>query len=232
MTYRARAFAVGLIVLADSLQAQWPAKYLRPAFRGTVTDSLTGKAVARATFSVRERSGIAWTDSSGRYLYFDAPVGDIEFALNCPVSRGWLGKSILTQRLHIGPATDTIVNVRVDASRCQDFPATTRRVDLVGHYTSGFETSILQPCVPMMEPESSAYRSGGYIWVESSDSARIRPGVKWPKRSAAVDYPVVYLRVIGDLTGPGAYGHLGGATYKLKIAEVLEARVPAARDCR
>jgi len=221
-----------LIVLANSLQAQWPAKYLRPALRGTVTDSLTGKAVAHATFSVRERSGIGWTDSSGRYLYFDAPVGDIEFALNCPVSRGLVGKSILTQRLHIGPATDTIVNFRVDGSRCQDSPATTRRVELIGHYTSGFETSVLQPCAPMIEPESSAYASGGYIWVEASDSAHFGLGVKWPKRAANADYPVVYVRVIGDLTGPGAYGHLGGATYELKIAEVLEARAAAGHDCR
>lgn len=230
--HRILIVALSALVTTHAASAQaWPSNYLRPAFKGAIVDSASGQPVVHATWYMAGKTGIGWTDSSGRYLAFDAPVGDVDFIVNCPVSRGLVGKPLFTRRLRIGPATDTTLNFRVDASRCRDLPVTTRHVELVGHYTSGFETSMLEPCEPLAQPDSSAYRPGGVVWVDGADSVRTAPAARWPSPDDG-GYVRAFVRVGGYLTGPGAYGHLGVGSYRLEVTDVFEARVPSDRDCR
>src|SRR5690348_2670017 len=169
--HRTLIVALASLVATHALSAQtWPSNYLRPAFKGTIVDSASGRPPVHAAWYMAGKVGIGWTDGSGRYLAFDAPVGDVDFVVSCPVSRGLLGKTLFTRRLRIGPATDTTVHFRVDASHCRDLPVTTRHVELAGLYTSGFETSMLELCEPLVQPDSSAYRPAGVVWVDYADS--------------------------------------------------------------
>jgi hypothetical protein len=122
------------------------------------------------------------------------------------------------------------VNFRVDASHCRDFPVTTRHVELTGLYASGFETSMLELCEPLVQPDNSAYRPTGVVWVDYADSVRNLPSAKWPPPDEG-GYVRAFVRVGGDLTGPGAYGHLGVGSYQLKVTDVIEVRAPSDRDC-
>lgn len=229
--HRILIVALSSIVGTHAVSAQaWPSNYLRPAFKGTIVDSASGRPLVHAAWYMAGKTGVGWTDSTGRYLAFDAPVGDVDFIVSCPVSRGWGGKKLFTRRLRIGPATDTTVDFRVDASRCRDLPVTTHHVELVGHYTNGFETSILELCEPLAQPDSSAYRPAGVVWVEPADSVRNGPAANWPPPDAG-GYVRAFVRVGGDLTGPGAYGHLGVGSYRLRVTDVFEARAPSDRDC-
>lgn len=229
--HRTLILALASLVATHALPGQtWPSNYLRPAFKGTIIDSASGRPLVHATWYMAGKVGIGWTDGSGRYLAFDAPVGDVDFVVNCPVSRGLLGKTLFTRRLRIGPATDTTVNFRVDASHCRDLPVTTRHVELTGLYTSGFETSMLELCEPLVQPDSSAYRPAGVVWVDYADSVRNLPAAKWPPPDEG-GYVRAFVRVGGDLTGPGAYGHLGVGSYQLKVTDVIEVRAPSDRDC-
>lgn len=228
-----RQIAVILLFLtAHPLRAQWPSNYRRPAVKGTITDSATGRPLARATISARQMGGFAWTDSSGRYLFFAAPVGDLDAAVHCPVSRALRGKLLLTRRFQIGPATDTTVDIVVDASRCRDVPERTRRVLLTGRYVHGFETSMLDPCQAIVEPDDGAYGSSRTVWVELPKRVQYRRGVRWPKARRDEAYPAVFVRWIGELRGPGSYGHMGGGGYEFKVQEILEARPISERDCQ
>ena len=222
---------VGMIT-SSAVLAQWPpANYVRPAVRGTVTDSATGRPVARARFILRSRPGLGITDSSGHYLAPGARVGRAELVVFCPTSRALRGKRVLSRWVDVGPKTDTVVDLTMDMSRCVDVPESHRRVELTGYYRSGFESSDFRPCVPVADAPNSAY-DNDWIWVSFADSVRYAAGVRWPERKRNEDYPVAFVTFAGDLVGPGMYGHLGGAGYQLTVTDVLEARRPRKSDCR
>lgn len=197
--------------------------------RVQVVDSATGTPIPQAGVQADGWSGIARTDSAGRFRMTGVPLAS-ELRVRCPTRRRPAGRVVYRQPLRLPSAADTQVVLRIRAAACAEPPIRSVRVELRGHYTSGFETSNFRPCGGL-PPEAASYDADSEAaWVEFADSVRGR-ALNWPTFPDTVYYPTVYVRWRGTLTGPGAYGHMGAATYKFLVDEILAVRRPGAHDC-
>lgn len=216
---------------AQEPQTWPPERYLRPAVRGVLTDSVTGRPIVRAAFRAPRYQGIGFTDSLGRYLLFDAPHGTVELSFHCPTRRWWFGARFVTVHLSVSGSTDSVVDVVADSRQCVDPPLLHERRELAGRYTSGFEGSEFLPCKPLPHfpgtnmPDSTSLRA----WLDFEPG--VIDGRRWPKVKRDRGYATYFIRVRGTLIGPGMYGHLGGSDYHFVASELLEIRKPGKRDC-
>ena len=202
--------------------------YLRPAIYGKVYDSATGLPGAKVAISISGQVGIAFSDSAGWYLQFDLPVGRREVQFRCSTPRRWLARGFATRAVRITPQTDSVVDFYLPLSKCFEPPVQTVKGEWMGHYESGFETSLFTPCVELPDLRGTAYEGvKNWIWVESLPTSSASA---WPD-SGDEAYPTVFVRWRGKLTGPGSYGHLGLGVYRLDVSEILELRRPNKSDC-
>jgi len=96
-------------------------------------------------------------------------------------------------------------------------PTPDMAVELTGHMVIGFEVASFVPCGTGDAPGDSQ----GY-WLSAD------PGVQlYEAYLAAVgeEYTPAYLHVLGRLSPPGEYGHLGGYTRELTITEIIALNV-------
>ncbi len=86
-------------------------------------------------------------------------------------------------------------------------------VEVAGFYATSFEQSAFRPC-----------HGGQKWWTEGNFGDNYDEIVPW---SGAP----VYVRLRGELSMPGSYGHLGGYPRQFTVTEELEMRLPQPGDC-
>lgn len=227
MPMRSSILLLALCALPVVSAAQAPA---HATVRVLVVDSATGSPVAHAGVQANGWTGLAWTDSTGRFRMTGVPLVT-ELNVRCPTRRRLAGRVTFRQPLLLPAGADTQVVVRLDAPSCVEPPVRSEHVELAGHYTFGFESSNFRPCGGLPAAAKFYGTDWGSAWVQFADSVRGRD-LRWPEIEKTEYYPTVFVRWRGTLTGPGAYGHMGVATYGLVVDEILEVRRPLTTDCR
>jgi hypothetical protein len=86
-----------------------------------------------------------------------------------------------------------------------------------GYFSYGFETSAFHPC-----------NSDEAWWVTGEGTAAL---IEQYGQVAPADYEPVYAEVRGQVSEPGAYGHLGAYQRELTVTEVVELRAAGEDDC-
>jgi hypothetical protein len=128
----------------------------------------------------------------------------------------------------------------MNTTGCDDRLVRTVSRTFRGLWSSGFEMSDFSPCPGDSWALASDTVGAGnratatYAWVTSLPDRRAN---LWPKskslraRKIASGY-VSYVEWHGTITGPGHYGHLGGAPFEIAVDSVIKIRAPSARDCK
>jgi len=227
--------AILLLLSASVLGAQqlpWPPpNYLRPALRGQIRDSSTGLPAA-GQFSVgddgRPRGPVTgWPD--GHYILFDLVPGTRVLSFYCPTRRR-MGRKIAQRVVKITPTTDSVVDFTIDTRACRNARLRSWEGEFRGHYIPGFESSDFEPCTPFADLRGTTYEYERQVaWVSFKPHAADH--VK-PVETGGEQYPRIYVRWRANVLGPGSYGHMGNALYRMMVYEVLEARRAREGDCR
>ena len=233
--------ALLMIGTAPVLQAQRPTG--RAVLEGSVRDSVTGKAVARAHVCASPSSGrVQWSacakvdTSSAAYRLDSLPQGRWHVRVICGTV-GILGRSIGSDSVTVGDSAAVRRDWVVATTGCDPRPL--RRVEgtFRGYYTPGFESSEFVPCA------SDA-------WFLPGDSLRVKPyderrawarlqraslpvNFVWPRVSRdKYGNPRYYVEWRGTVVGPGHYGHMGVSPFEFHVDRVLTLRAPRRGDCR
>jgi len=194
---------------------------------GTVTDARTGRPILRAWICRKVELNAPYghgmlcasPDSTGRYLLDSLPDGPQVVTVQCSGRMLLSGRLLRQDTLDLSPGEEARIDVLNDGLGCDMRPLTVRRGVFRGRYQSGFESSSFRPCGDSVT-----------AWTEFSPAAR-DSGPKWPNLKGE-GYPTYYVRWQGTRTGPWHYGHLGGASYEMRVDRVLEVRRPRRWDCR
>jgi len=91
--------------------------------------------------------------------------------------------------------------------------------------------SVFYLCEGLPMPADSVPLLRRQIWADLAPHV-VDTGVRWPQFSEPVEQVSVYLRGAGTLEGPGTYGHMGIAGYRLVIDSIFEVRRPGKDDCK
>lgn len=198
---------------------------------GTLRDSRTGRPVPRAWIRVGERGGLGGTDSLGRFWLWGFAPGTRKIIVHCPLKRQWLGKLPTTVTVQARPAMKDTMDIHIDMEGCADVPLDTARVRTRGVLSSGFEDGFFTPCKRFDQIKLGAYRDfWGQAYLGFAKSV-VAPRGGWPTVKPERGYIRTFLDVEGDLIGPGSYGHLGIATYKLVVTRVMSAKAASKASC-
>jgi hypothetical protein len=204
---------------------------MRPALYGRVLDSLTGLPLRNLHFT-NPGQGIARSDSLGRYLLFDLPVGVHAVSFFCPTKRIWWGRPFATRPVAVTARTDSVLDFRLRVRGCKEPPLRTWTGEFRGHYQGGFEISHFVPCTPFQSLEGTAYEDSTRTsaWVSFSPDARMLP---FPSGGDDQDPDGLgtFVRWKARVTGPGRYGHMGVGMYDMLVTNMLEARAARPGDC-
>jgi hypothetical protein len=198
---------------------------------GILRDARTGRPVPRAWMRVDERGGLGGSDSTGHFWLWGFAPGKRKIIVYCPLRRQWLGKVATTLTIQTPPAMKDTMDIPVDMRGCTDVPLDTAHVRTRGIWSVGFEDGFFTPCKPFNQIEL-----GGYLdWSKQAylGFARsvVNPPEGWPDVKPERGYQRFFLDLVGDLTGPGSYGHLGIATYHLTVTRVFSAKAATKTSC-
>lgn len=246
MTSRSLVAAAALLAGAAAVSpaaARQPSAEQGPAIRGTVYDSATGRPAPRVLIArVAPRQGhaaVATSDTLGAYRLGGLQPGKNVIAFRCPTRGFPAGRQFAERVVHVAAGADRVVDFRLGLSGCVEPPVDTIRGEFRGQYTAGFESSVFVPCTPFSDLTGTAYEGRDVeAWVTFSEAARQQvQATRWPdveprSYGTSYEYRTYHVRWRGTLTGPGSYGHLGGALYGLEVGEVLEVRAEPPADCR
>ncbi len=198
---------------------------------GTLRDSRTGRPVGRAWMRMDERGGLGASDSTGRFWLWGFAPGKHKVIVYCPLRRQWLGKVATTVPINATPAMKDTMDIAVDMRGCADVPVDTVRIRTRGVWSSGFEDGFFTPCTRFNQIPLGGYRDfSGEAYLGFARSG-IEPPGGWPRMKAVNGYYKTFLDVEGDLIGPGSYGHMGIATYELRVTRILSAKAASKTSC-
>jgi hypothetical protein len=198
---------------------------------GTLRDSRTGRPVPRAPMRVDERGGIGASDSLGHFWLWGFAPGTRKIIVYCPLRRQWLGKIATTLTINAPPAMKDTTDIRIDMRGCDDVQLDTVSVHTRGVWSIGFEDGFFTPCEPFNQIELGGYRDWSHLAYLTFARPGITPPGGWPEVKPTNGYYKVFLVVDADLIGPGSYGHLGIATYTLKVTRVVSAKPASKTSC-
>jgi len=199
----------------------------RPAGHGTLTgivrDSASGAPAPGLLISVGLRT--KWTDSSGRYVHSLSP-GLHRLRISCDNWPMTIHEPEEPVRIVLDSTfvLDLLVHPRV----CTEPDSVD--AEFVGYYHSAFELSAFVPCPGTIERVWRPLLDTRDVWVDISNRAWRAGRRLWPTTKLTTDARY-FVRWKGRLTGPGRYGHLGGARYLLRVDRILEVRTPGPGDC-
>jgi hypothetical protein len=206
------------------------ARAVRGEIQGTLRDARTGRPVPRALIRVDETGGIGGSDSTGRFWLGFAP-GAHKIIVYCPVKRQMPSKKATIVRLNARPAMRDTMDVRVPLEGCEDVPVDTVHVRTKGVWSIGFEDGLFTPC-----ERFSQIKLGGYVdWSHMADlefaDKTVQPPNGWPRIKPVDGHEKVFMDVDADLIGPGSYGHMGIATYLLRVTRIRAVSAATPSSC-
>jgi len=177
-------------------------------------------------------------DTSGNYVFERLLVGPNRITVDCDGKELTRGKHIASITMTLDSAERRRVDFPTISAGCDPRPLRRVRGIFSGHYSSGFEHSEFIPCpddVPFLPSDTAGKRPyRRRIWVHIPRGGRL---VGWPaappeaKPVHAEDHAEYFVRFAGVLTGPWAYGHLGGSAFELTVDSVIEVRAPEPNIC-
>jgi hypothetical protein len=208
-------------------------KELTGTVRGQVLDSATQSPLANAFVEARlpARHGRELTDSAGEFLLDWVEPGEVLIDVHCPTHTSF-GELVLTSPTKVDTGQTVEVELRVDATRCNEPAPGTRRVHVRGRYTSAFEQLEFTPCRDDEHALDSIWggRKLQRAWIEIADSSRlVTPD--WPRGNGDNYQRWWYIEVAGELTGPGRHGHMGVSPYRLEVDTVFAVRTRIPSEC-
>lgn len=172
------------------------------------------------------------TDASGRYEEYGATSDEYTaIVVRCPTRLDpartpKIGESAFVAR---GGRVETAIEV--DSRICADPPITKRFGRYSGVYILGLEDSIFFPCSDMPS-EASYYEFPRGYWIVTTPTIRNRllraiPTTpdKWHPRG-------LYVEWLGTSTGPGNYGHMADALYRLEVEALYKVSTNIPASCR
>lgn len=176
-------------------------------------------------------------DTTGRFRIGGLPPGSVPVRVNCHI----IASPVIPKRLR----RDTVMitssaPVRrewtVSAKGCDPRERRTVRDTFRGHYTVGFEQSTFVPCPAdawfLPGDSLQAYRSDRRdAWVEFPDWQRMIGRLRSVEAGEDRWGDRYYVRLRGEVVGPGRYGHLGVSVFELRVDSLMEVRTPVPDDC-
>ncbi len=206
------------------------ARAVAATISGTLRDARSARPVPRATMRVgRRNAGV--TDSVGRFRLSGVVPGKTEITVYCPVRRQWPGRITTTISVQARAAAEQTIDIQIDAQRCADVPVDTVKVRTRGVWSIGFEDGFFTPCERFSQIELGGYRDwSGYAFLVFAEE-NIHPPRGWPEIEQKDGYQKVFIDAEGELIGPGSYGHMGVATYLLRVSRILSAEAPSKGSC-
>jgi hypothetical protein len=198
---------------------------------GTLRDARTGNPVPRGWMRVDEGGGMGQSDSTGHFWLWGFAPGKHKVIVYCPVRRQWPSKVATTVSFHAPPAMKDTMDIQVDLRGCTDVPVDTVRVRTHGVLSEGFEDGFFTPCKPFNQIQLGGYLDFSGLAFLGFAREKMGPPEGWPHVKVENGYYKIFMDVEGDLIGPGSYGHLGLATYKLIVTRVISAKAATKTSC-
>ncbi len=90
-----------------------------------------------------------------------------------------------------------------------------------GFYAWGFETNSFKPCQNLDED----------WWVIAGNRTEVDSLISSYQAITDQDYEDVFVRLVGDPSKKGEYGHLGGSEREFELEEIIEIRKAESSDC-
>jgi hypothetical protein len=209
------------------------ARAVQGSIHGTIRDVSTGRAVPRAPIRVDERGGTGFSDSLGHFWLWGFAPGQRKIIVQCPTRRAFLGGKVATSlTVKALPRMNDTLDINIDMRNCNDSDPITVKIRTKGVWSIGFEDGFFTPCKPFTQIPLGAYRDWSHMAYLTLSTDGIYPRGEWPKIKTENGYSRFLLVVEGDLIGPGSYGHMGIATYLLKVTRIVSIKAASKTSCR
>lgn len=183
--------------------------------------------------------GCTTTSIAGTFRLDTLPLGSVSLNVTCEATHLFWKRIPQTFTADAARKPGTVVML-INTSGCDERPVRTISRTFRGLWRSGFEMSDFTPCPT--DSWALASDTGGvghssqatYAWVTSLPD---REASRWPESKSLPARPIAggyisYVEWHGTVTGPGHYGHLGVASFKISVDSVITRRAPSATDCK
>ena len=197
---------------------------------GTVRDARTGRPVRFVPIQI-DGHWASGSDSLGHFWLWGFAPGKRRITVFCPLRRQMGGKVATSFTLEARPAMKDTTDISIDMDGCVDAPVDTVRVLTRGVWSIGFEDGFFTPCAPFDQIKLGAYIDKSKLAELTFAGSGITPPGGWPHIEPTDGYTKIFMVVEADLIGPGSYGHLGIALYRLRVARVVSATAASKRSC-
>jgi len=197
--------------------------------RGRLVERGSGQAVPGQMVSVAGDLHHAWatTDSSGAFLLRPVAADSVALVVTCSTSRRPWGRTLGPFRYARSGAA--VVEVEIPPGACREPPEVAVQGIWSGHFSSGFEESSFSPCDGLPDLSDTAYDVvTPSVWLEFEEGAR---DFDWPTVPIVGSTTRHFVKIRGTRYGPGGYGHLGFAVFRIAVDSILAASVPGPGDC-
>lgn len=169
------------------------------------------------------------TDASGRYEERrPMPEAFEKIVVRCPTRLSYAKTRKIGEAPFVVRDGRADATIEVDASVCVEPPASKHRRRFAGIYLWGFEQSHFYPCDGVSKDASYYEYPRGY-WVDAPRVVYTALEHAMPAAQDDSGSRRVYVEWLGTSTGPGLYGHMGGALYQLDVEALykVSANIPA-----
>jgi len=123
------------------------------------------------------------------------------------------------------------MDIQVDMGGCTDVPIDTVLVRTKGVLSEGFEDGFFTPCKRFDQIPLGGYRDfSGLAYLGFAEKG-IQPPGGWPAVAPEDGYYKTFMDVEGKLIGPGSFGHMGLAAYRLIVTRVFSAKAATPKSC-
>jgi hypothetical protein len=213
-------------------KAEAAARAVQGNIHGTIRDASTGAPVPRVPIRVDERGGTGFSDSLGHFWLWGFAPGQRKIIVQCPARRSFDGGKVATSfNIQAPPRMNDTFDINIDMRNCKDPEVMTVHVRTRGLWSIGFEDGFFTPCQPFTQIPLGAYRDWSHMAYLTFSSPGIDPPGGWPDIKPTNGYYKIFVVADADLIGPGSYGHLGIATYLLKVTRVVSAKAASKTAC-
>ncbi|MBP6748357.1 MAG: hypothetical protein KA144_01855 [Xanthomonadaceae bacterium] len=169
------------------------------------------------------------TDASGRYEERrPMPEAFEKIVVRCPTRLSFVRTRKIGEAPFVVRGARTDATIDVDASVCVEPTERKLRRRFAGVYFWGFEQSNFYSC-DGVSAEASYYEYPRGYWVHAPSIVYSALKRAMPTPQGDWDSRRVYVEWLGTSTGPGIYGHMGGALYQLDVEALykVSANIPA-----